>query len=96
MLEITEVVPLRSSGLVGREGFQGPYREIPDASWGRAFQTKGKAYAKALRREAGAPLGNCMQGKARSEGHPAGDNWGEGQTRAWRSGKRHHSPLDES
>lgn len=52
---VTDAVPSRSSSLVGREGFQGPCRKIPDASGGRAFQTKERACAKALRHGAEGP-----------------------------------------
>lgn len=92
------VVLSRSSGLVGREGFQGPYREILDASWGRAFQTPRTAYAKALRHEARAPLGNhacrVRQGVRAIQQMTAGEDRQEHG--AWRSGERHHSTLAES
>lgn len=59
---------------MGREGFQGPCRKIPDPSGGRAFQTKERACAKALRHGAEGPLGElCMQRGVRSQGCPAGE-----------------------
>lgn len=92
------VVLSRSSGLVGREGFQESYREIPDANWRRAFQTLRTAYAKALRHEARAPLGNhacrVRQGVRTVQQVTAGED--RQDHGAWGSGERHHSTLTES